>query len=343
LAGQCARLPLALRVAAELAVTRQATRLAGLVAELAGEQRRLELLDACGDPRTAVRGVFSWSYRHLPAEAARAFRLLGPHPGPDLDPYAAAALTDTSREQAHHLLDLLARAHLIAPTSPDRYAMHDLLRAYATHLATDEDTEAQRQAALTRLFDHYLATAAAAMDTLYPFEQHRRPRIPPPDTPTPPVAEEATARDWLDSERATLTATCAHTASQGWPGHTIRLASTLHHYLDTGGHYPEAVAVHTHALHAAHHIGDHSAKAHMLTNLGIVHWRQGRYDEAAEHYQRALALFREIGDPSGEARPLTNLGIVYEGRGATNRPSSTSSGHWSCSVRSATGTARPAR
>jgi len=95
LAGQCVRLPLALRVAAELAAARPSTSLAQLVGELADEQRRLELLDAGGDPRTAVRAVFSWSYRHLPAEAARAFRLIGLHPGPDLDPYATAALTHT--------------------------------------------------------------------------------------------------------------------------------------------------------------------------------------------------------------------------------------------------------
>ena len=67
LAGQCARLPLALRVAAELAAARPALTLAQLAGELAGEQRRLDLLDAGGDPSTAVRGVFSWSYRHLPA------------------------------------------------------------------------------------------------------------------------------------------------------------------------------------------------------------------------------------------------------------------------------------
>jgi len=72
LAEQCARLPLALRVAAELAATHPATPLAALVAELADQQRRLELLDAGGDLHTAVRAVFSWSYQHLSAEAARA-------------------------------------------------------------------------------------------------------------------------------------------------------------------------------------------------------------------------------------------------------------------------------
>ncbi len=317
LAEQCVRLPLALRVAAELAATHPSAPLTQLVAELADEQRRLELLDPGGDPRTAVRAVFSWSYQHLPAQAARAFRLLGLHPGPDLDPYAAAALTHTSVEQAQHLLGLLARAHLIGPTAPGRYGMHDLLRAYATDLATAEDSEEERGAALTRLFDHYLATAAAAMDTLHPAEQHRRPRIRPPTTPTPPVTDPAAARAWLDAERTTLTTVCTHTAAaQGWPEHITGLASTLYRYLDVGGHYPDAVAIHTHALRAAR---DACGEAHALINLGVIYFRQGRHGQAVEHHQQALALFREIGDQAGEAYALTSLGLVHWRQGRYRR------------------------
>ena len=78
--------------------------------------------------------------------------------------------------QAGRALDVLARAHLVQPAGPGRYGMHDLLRAYARELAAASDGEDDRQAALTRLFDHYLHTAAAAMDTLLPAERHRRPR-----------------------------------------------------------------------------------------------------------------------------------------------------------------------
>ena len=315
LAEQCARLPLALRVAAELAATRPATRLAALAAELADQQRRLELLDAGGDPRTAVHAVFSWSYQHLLPEVGRAFRLLGLHPGPDLDPYAAAALTHTGLDQAQHLLDALVRAHLVQITGPGRYGMHDLLRAYATHLTHTEDAEDERRAAQTRLFDHYLATAVAAMDTLVPAEQGHRPRVPPPATPTPPVADSPAARAWLDAERVTLTVVCAHTATWGWPGHTTGLSSTLYRYLDTGGHYPDAVAIHTHALHAAHDAHDLAGEAHALGNLGVVYTRQGYYPQAAEHYQQALALFREVGDRVGEVRALGNLGLIYRRQG----------------------------
>jgi hypothetical protein len=168
LAEQCARLPLALRVAAELAVARPGASLAALVTELSDEHRRLELLDAGGDSRTAVRGVFFWSYQHLPADAARLFRLIGLHPGPDFDASAAAVLADISLNRAQQMLDLLNHAHLVQLTRSNRYGMHDLLRAYASYLAAEEESESARQAALTRLFDHYVNIAAAAADILVP-------------------------------------------------------------------------------------------------------------------------------------------------------------------------------
>jgi len=311
LAEQCARLPLALRVAAELAATRTTTSLSTLVGELTDEQRRLELFDAGDDPRTALRAVFSWSYRQLSAEAARAFRLLALHPGPQLAPYATAALVATSAERGQHLLDLLARVHLIQPAGPGRYGMHDLLRVYARGLADEEDCDQEQRAALTRLFDHYLATCADAMDTLVPAEQHRRLSMPAPSTPSPPMTDPTIARAWLDTERSTLTAICAYTAAHGWPGHTTRLATILFRHLYSCGHYPDALTIHTHALEVARRTGDRAAEAHTLTNLGVVDWRQGRYDQAIEHHQQALTLAREIGDRAAEAHALTNLGLVY--------------------------------
>jgi tetratricopeptide (TPR) repeat protein len=319
LARLCARLPLALRVAAELAAARPTISLAELVSELADEQRRLELLDAGGDARTAVRGAFSCSYHHLPAVVARAFRLIGLHPGPDFDSYAVAALADTSRDHAQQIVDRLARAHLVQAPRPGRYSMHDLLRTYATYLAGIEDSEVERRAGLTRLFDHYLATAAAAMDTLIPAEQHRRPRIPPPTTPTPPMPDHAQARVWLDTERLTLTAVSAYTTARGWPGHTTRLSTTLYRYLDAGGHFPDGLTIHTHALHAARHTDEPTAEADALLHLGRIYWRQGHYGQAAHHLQRALSLAREIGDRVAETNALLNLGTLYQQQGHYQR------------------------
>jgi DNA-binding SARP family transcriptional activator len=380
LAQQCARLPLALRVAAEFVATRPALTLAQLAVELAGEQRSLDVLDAGGDFRTDVRSVFSWSYRHLPADAARAFRLMGLHPGPDFDAYAAGALIGGGLEQARDLLDLLARAHLIHPAQPGRYGMHDLLRAYARHLAATQDpatqdpatqdsasrdagalstrAENEKQAALTRLFDYYLAAAAAAMDTALPAERNRRPRVAPPASPIPPMTGPAAAQAWLDTERATLVA-AAYAATRGWPGHAVRLSAIVWRYIQAGGHSTDAVTMQAHAVRAARQAGDRAAEAYALnalgmverldgnpraashlqqalalfretgdrfgaacalTNLGADDWRQGRYPQAASHRQQALALFREIGDQLGEARALKGLGRI-ECRQGRYRPS----------------------
>src|SRR5205814_5476204 len=175
LAERCVRLPLALRIAAERAVAHLAAPLSELVAELTAG---LEVFDAGDDERTAVRAVFSWSYRYLPPDAARAFRLLGLRPGTDIDRFAVAALAGGTVEETWRTVEALAGAHLVSTTRAGRVGMHDLLRRYAAERAAGDDTEADRQAALTRLLDHYLIAASAAMDTLFPHERHRRPGPP---------------------------------------------------------------------------------------------------------------------------------------------------------------------
>jgi DNA-binding SARP family transcriptional activator/tetratricopeptide (TPR) repeat protein len=288
LVEQCARLPLALRVAAELVVSRAATSLSTLVSELADRGRRLMLLDGGGDERAAVREVFSWSYRHLNEDAARAFRLLGLHPGLDIDTTAAAALFATEVSKAALLLDVLGRAHLVHVTKPGRLGMHDLLRAFAADLAKDDHE------ALERLFDHYTETAAKMADSL--------------DSPA--------SRSWLDEELPNLTAIC----TQMPPAHTVRLATALYRYLD-GGRHAEALAIHSHAEQAALRLNSLSAQAHAVTNLGSVHWQLGHYEQAAEHYRRALGMSLAASDQAGAARALTRLGNVEEQTGQYERAS----------------------
>jgi DNA-binding SARP family transcriptional activator len=237
LAGLCARLPLALRIAAELAAARFTTPLAELVAELAAG--RLDGLDA-GEDRADVRAVLSWSYRQLPDDAAGAFALTGLHPGDNLDAHAAAALTGTTAGQARKVLGQLHRASLLQAAGPGRYGMHDLLRAYAREQAAARDTGGWCQQALTGLFDYYLAAATGTMDVLYPAEAHQRPGITPTTAVVPDMAGQADARAWLDAERANLVAVMVHCAGQGWPDHAAGLAGMLFHYLMNGGHLPEA-------------------------------------------------------------------------------------------------------
>ncbi|RSM69414.1 AfsR family transcriptional regulator [Actinoplanes sp. ATCC 53533] len=298
LAAACARLPLALRIAAELAAARTDVPLAELVAELGDHQLRLDLLDAGGDPRAAVRAVFSWSYQNLPADAARTFRLLGLHPGDSVQVAAVAALTGADAGEARRSLGVLVRASLIHAGRGGRYGMHDLLRAYAAELATGHDSAPDRKAALTRLFDHYLAGSVAAMNALYPEDATA-------------AGDADAARNWLEAERPNLAATCTYGAAHGWYRHAISLAATLFRYLDAGGPVAEAVTVTASAVSAARAVGDRAAQARALSDLGRLHRRQGRLDDAAETYRQALILYADLGERAAEAVALRNLGSVH--------------------------------
>jgi tetratricopeptide (TPR) repeat protein len=263
---------------------------------------------------TGVELALDVSYQRLPAGQRRLLRLLAAHPGQDFDAYAAAALAGTGVDTARDLLGDLHRDHLLQPSAPGRFTFHDLVRAYAGNRAGDEDRPAERRDALTRLFDHYLATASAAMDSLYPADAYLRPEPPPTDQAAPDLTDPKGARDWLDAERPTLIAVVAHAATRGWEAHAVRLSRVLFRYLD-GGHHTDALVVHGHGLDAARRTGDAGGAAHALTDLGVAEIQLGRTETAVEHLRQALDLFRRSGDVTGQARAQNNLGMAAEQSG----------------------------
>jgi len=307
LIGYSARLPLALRLVAELALARPSETLAALEAELADERRRLDLLDGGGDPLTAVRAVFSWSYRHLPADAARVFRLWGLHPGLDFTHAATASLTGHDRGETERLTGALARAHLVQETAPGRFQLHDLLRVYAMELAGEGQPDAR--AALVRLFDFYVRSAGQAMDLVIPQEKNLRPSVP---EPAEPVGD---AQLWLEAERRNLLAVAAHATRHGWPEHLRLLSGILWHYLDVGGYHEDALVLHSHASALAHDSGDRAGEADPLTLMGLGHWRVGRSREALRYLEEALVIVRETGNHGTEIHVLNTLGLVCRALG----------------------------
>ena len=304
LAQRCVRLPLMLRLVAELAATRHQTSLADLDAELADVAHRLDRLDGGGDPTVASRAVFSWSYRHLDELTARAFRLIGLHHGRSIDEYALAALAGTALRPARAALRALRRAHLVQPAVRGRYGMHDLLRAYAAELVAG-DPEPEREAAMDRLLRQQQYGCSVAMDVLVPFDRARRPAIPDPGWPLPKLGDEAAAKDWLDVERPILIATALRVDDGAV--HAGRLAMILVRYLDTGAHHQDAELLYSRAMQ----VGDPAVRAHAMISLGIVCWRLGRFKEAVDHHERALELADRAGDNAALGRALVGLGIVY--------------------------------
>ncbi|UED85544.1 BTAD domain-containing putative transcriptional regulator [Streptomyces profundus] len=314
LVERCARLPLALRIAAELVRSHPGP---GGVAELAGalgpRRRALDLLDI-DDPHTAVRAVFSWSYRRLEPAVASVFRRLGPYPGPDVDEYAVAALVGVEPRAARRALEVLVRGHLVERSPTGRYRLHDLLRAYAAELTGTPDGggTAERAAALGRLSDYYLSTALAAMDVFLPAESFRRPR--PPEWPgaAPPFASSDEARAWLDAERANL----LELARISEPRRTVELAETLWRYLFLGGFPDEAMHLYTRELAAARALADPIAEARARSNLGKTMDQLGLNGTVAlDHLRGALAAFERAGLPAWQSAVRNNLGIAFGRRG----------------------------
>ncbi|MEV0610246.1 helix-turn-helix domain-containing protein [Polymorphospora rubra] len=130
LVDHCARLPLAMVIAAARADARPNFPIAVLAEELRLAHGSLDLFS--GDDAPAdLRVAFACSYRQLTPSAATLFRLVGNHPAPDVDVDTAADLAEAAPAHVRPVLAELTRAHLLTEHRPGRYACHDLLRAFA--------------------------------------------------------------------------------------------------------------------------------------------------------------------------------------------------------------------
>lgn len=310
LVERCARLPLALRVVAELVNAGPGASIAALTDELADTQHTLDVLDAGGDETTSVRAVLSWSYRQLPPESARAFRLLGSHPGHDLDVYAVAALTGLDLPGARTVVRSLLRAHLLEEAGPGRYRMHDLLHAYSVDLCRLQDTEADRRAAAVRLFEHYLHTVTKATETA-----HDRAGIPPERTPARPAvtcdfATADLAARWLDEERANLVRATRYADRIGARREAVDLAAALRRHLSLGGHHDEALAVHRTGLAAARHLGDVTGEATANRCVGSVYRRLGQLDQAMTYMHRSYDCLTRTDQDLELLLQMVQLGVM---------------------------------
>jgi tetratricopeptide (TPR) repeat protein len=356
LAGSLPQIPVGSDSRAASRIARRCGHLPLALALVAGHMRakpgwtltdHADWLDERHDNRRLDSGVelaLEVSYRNLGVRERELLRLIAHHPGQDFDARAAAALAGADLPDAEARLRELASDHVLQPATAGRYQLHDLVRAYAVARSADEDRRADRGAAMTRLLDHYLATAAAAMDRLDPAGKTLRPDIGEPGLPLPDLEEPLT---WLDAERHNLIASVTYATADGRAEHATRMAVVLARYLQ-GRHNSTALLVHEHAARAARAAGDevgyagaltgaaiaeiflgrHEAAARglanalriirrhdrpveaarVLNNLGIANVRLGRYEEAIDFSQQSLDLYRTLGDRTGQARALINLG-----------------------------------
>ncbi|MDF3300524.1 AfsR/SARP family transcriptional regulator [Streptomyces tropicalis] len=308
----CGFLPLAIRIAASRLAARRTWTVSVLAAKLADGRRRLDELQA-GD--LAVKATFELGYGQLEPAQARAFRLLGLADGPDVSLAAAAAVLDLPVEETEDVLESLVDTSLLESAAPGRYRYHDLVRLFARACAErDEHPPSERDAALSRLLDFYLATAAG----VYGIERPGDRLVDHLQTARHPglaFTDRHRAQDWLYAEAVSLLACVRQSAV---PGFLRRAVDTLWACVDlaesgTNSKAYESVAA---ALReAAATSADPRAEARALIMLAYVHHITGRFDLAVRAAGRAAELSTGV-DPLAACWAYNTLGVIalYQNR-----------------------------
>ncbi|WP_147268642.1 AfsR/SARP family transcriptional regulator [Sphaerisporangium album] len=300
---------------------------------------------ADGSGHDEIDAAFEMSYRDLTPGEKSAFRRLGLSPCRDVTVMDAAALCDTTQEEARIMVETLVRHHLLQPAAPGRYRFHDLVRTYARERAEREDPEGGNRRAVRRLLDQYVETVGTAMAAIHlacgaTCERPRGEQIGASD-----------ARRWLGDEWSTVLRLAQYAAEHEWKAYTVGLMRMIADYLDMESLWEDAAMGHALALRACQDLGDsrgiarasldlgfarfrtgrhdnalsHTRKALSLykslddrgaigkcqDQMGVIHWASARYREALAHYQEAQANFRSSGDVKGEADALGHSGIAY--------------------------------
>lgn len=292
----CGFLPLAIRIAASRLATRRTWTVSFLARKLSDERRRLDELKV-GD--LAVKATFELGYRHLTSSQARVFRLLALPDGPDISLDAAAAVLDLDAHETERLLEDLVDTSLIESAGPGCYRFHDLLRLYARDCADRDETPGSLRAALSRLLDFYLASAARVYEFENPGDRmldHLAPVCHPGLT----FAVRDEALEWLFTEAPGLLAAAQQAGADGCES-SLRRASDLllvtQNLMESGIHTRQAERVTRAVVAAASARADRLAEGRGRINLTLFLIMSGRFEEAEDEARRALAAGSIVQDP----------------------------------------------
>ena len=308
-AARCGDLPLAVQIVAARLVTEPLQTVARLAEDLADLETRLNVLEyGDGGRPIAVRSAFELSYRRLNPEQARLFRLLSLTVGPDIGSDAAGALAGLPQVRIRPLLTALVQAHLVESAGPDRWRIHDLVRAYMSELSTDPEAPDERESALDRLMAFYRRIATDAVDFLNEPRRH--------STPTRTLhTDRAEALAWLDREGFDVMAAVQVAQATGRVSDVIVLSSAIGEYLLRRGQATDAIAMARLGQEAARRSGDRAAQAQAHERLGNALRRLVRLTEATAELERAAKIFQELSDRHGEGRVLDTFGCVLRETG----------------------------
>ncbi|WP_185921634.1 BTAD domain-containing putative transcriptional regulator [Streptomyces sp. WAC06614] len=316
--GACGFLPLAIRIAASRLAARRTWTVSVLAAKLADERRRLDELQA-GD--LAVKATFELGYGQLEPGQQRAFRLLGLADGPDISLAAAAAVLALPEHDAEDLLEALVDCSLLESAAPGRYRFHDLVRLYARACAErDEQPPAERDAALSRLLDFYLSTAAQVYALERPGDRLPA-HLAATAYPGLVFADRHAALDWIYAEADPLLACVRQAAARkdvevDVLRRAVDLLWAAKDLLESGANSRQYESAAVALRDAAQASGDPRAEGRARTTLTNVHLVAGRFAEADDEASQAMVLAGAAGDPLPSCWAPNDRGIIalYEGR-----------------------------
>ncbi|WP_405699956.1 NB-ARC domain-containing protein [Streptomyces sp. NBC_01383] len=303
----CGFLPLAIRIAASRLASRRTWTVSVLAAKLADERRRLDELQA-GD--LAVKATFELGYGQLEPAQARAFRLLGLADGPDISLAAAAALLNLEVHAAEDLLEALVDTSLVESAAPGRYRYHDLVRLYARSCAErDEQPPVERELALSRLLDFYLATAAGVYALERPGDRTVN-HLERTEHPGLSFTDHGRALDWLYAEANPLLACVRQSITATTIRRAVDLLLASKDLAESGANSRQFESVATIVRDAATVTGDARSEARARTTLAQVHSTAGRFDQAEDEARQAMVLASSIDDIWTHCNAPNELGII---------------------------------
>ncbi|MGY0055371.1 ATP-binding protein [Streptomyces sp. LZ34] len=307
LVGLCAGLPIALSIAGARLVMRPEWPIARVVRELADEQRRLKALSL---EEVTVLSVFDLSYDGLSSDAARAYRWLGLHPGPEFTLEAAAAVIQLPVEDTAALAEALVDASVLEASGSDRYRFHDLVRLHARQRAEAQDDSEARRDVIRRLLEFYLSFAMAAERVVTPLDWHLSPAHQPLEGP-PAFATGRDALEALECELPNLMAMMRVGYERGFDALVWQLAEAMWSLFLQRKHFPDWLAAYRLAIDATIRCADHAARSRMHHHLGFALHNLGRAEEALEQGVASLTAAREAGHELAEAEALGLVGMAY--------------------------------
>ncbi|MGH4030314.1 BTAD domain-containing putative transcriptional regulator [Actinomycetota bacterium Odt1-20B] len=320
LVGLCDRLPLALRIVAARLASKPHWTLRQMVRRLSDERRRL---DELSQGESKVRAGLELSYRYLPPDAARLYRLLGLLTVPNFAAWTAAAVLDTDVADAERLIEDLVDAHFLEVTGLDatgqlRYRLQNLLRLYAAERAADEEEPAEREAAR----DRYFRTCLTIAETAHRREYGGDFTVIHGVVARRPVEEDLLDEllsgplEWFEAERLSLRAVIDQAAGQGMDELAWDLCMSMVTLFEIRNYVDDWRFCCERALAVCRERGNLRGQAAMLHDIGAVELRLRRLETAEAYFAEALALYGEIEEEHGRALTLRNMAIVARMRGS---------------------------